>query len=251
MLRRTVVGLAALGLLAATAGPASAAGQKLRWKFDSVSAVVTTVVDDSGNNHTGTVATSNGGQVTAVTPGRDGIGQAVRFPAACTTAPCPEAIISAPGTGTDLDPGTQPFSYGVWTKVLPSELSTSTGSNLFQKGLWNTSQWKVQIDYHSPFPLGAPSCVVVEPGGANATIVRSTVTVADGNWHKVTCQRTATEVQIYVDSTKTGHESLPATFVIDPAGAPVTLGAKSVGSNNDQYHGILDDVFYNAYLSYP
>ncbi|GAA0941161.1 hypothetical protein GCM10009554_32520 [Kribbella koreensis] len=253
MLRtKALVGLAALALVAATAGPAMAASQRLRWRFDSASAVVTTVVDDSSHGHTGTVATSNGGQVTAVTPGRDGIGQAVKFPAMCTTAPCPEAIITTPAAA-DLDPGTAVFSYGVWTKVSLPELSDTLGSNLLQKGLWNTSQWKLQIDPpHTGFPKGAPSCVVVEPGGVNAKVANSTVSVADGNWHKITCQRTPTELQIYVDSNKTGHADLgTAAYTISPAGLPVTLGAKSVGSNNDQYHGTLDDVFYNDYLAYP
>ncbi|MFI5712763.1 LamG-like jellyroll fold domain-containing protein [Kribbella sp. NPDC051620] len=255
MLRRNVlVGLAALGLVTALATPAMAASQRLRWRFDSASAVVTTVVDDSSHGHVGTVATSNGGQITTVTPGRDGIGQAVKFPAMCTTAPCPEAMITSPGsTATDLDPGTAVFSYGVWTKVSLSELSDTAGSNLFQKGLWNTSQWKVQIDPpHTGYPKGAPSCVVVEPGGVNAKVAYSTVTVADGNWHKITCQRTSTEIQIYVDTTKTGFKDLGSSaYVVNPAGQQVTLGAKSVGSNNDQYHGIMDDVFYNDYLAYP
>jgi hypothetical protein len=186
-----------------------------------------------------------------VAPGRDGIGQAVKFPALCTTAPCPEAMITSPAAA-DLDPGTAVFSYGVWTKVSLSELSATVGSNLLQKGLYNTSQWKVQIDQHAGYPLGAPSCVVLEAGGANARVARSTVSVADGNWHKITCQRTATELQIYVDTTEINHVDLVTSpYVINPVGQPVTVGAKSVGNNNDQYHGTLDDVFYNNYLAYP
>ena len=239
--RKVVVGLAAIGLVAATAGPAMAVSQKLRWKFDSVGAVVTTVVDDSGKGHTGTAVTANGGQITAVAPGRDGIGQAVQFPAVCPGDACAKAVITSPDAA-DLNPGTAAFTYGAWINVTLAELTTDHGSNVYQKGLSTTSQWKLQLDNPA---TGAPSCVVREAGGLNPVVVLSSIGVADGNWHKVSCQRTASSLDILVDSVVRGSTALAAAYAISPAGQQVTLGAKSAGKNNDQYHGRLDDVYYN------
>ncbi len=241
MLRAPLVGLAALGLVAATAVPAMAVSQKLRWKFDSVSAVVTTVVDDSGKGHTGTAVGANGGQVTAVTPGRDGIGKAVQFPPVCPGDACAKAVITSPDKA-DLNPGTAPFTYGAWVNVTLAELTSDHGSNLYQKGLSSTSQWKLQLDNAT---TGKPSCVVREAGGINSLLVLSSVGVADGTWHKVSCQRTSTALQILVDSTVTGSAPLASTYTISPSGQQVTVGAKSAGKNNDQYHGRLDDVYFN------
>ncbi|GAA1594591.1 hypothetical protein GCM10009789_55800 [Kribbella sancticallisti] len=239
MLRGTLMGVAALGLVAASATPAMAVSQKLRWKFDSVSAVVTTVVDDSGKGHTGTAVTANGGQVTALAPGRDGIGQAVQFPGVCSGT-CPRALISSPDAA-DLNPGTALFTYGAWVNVTLAELGSDHGSNIFQKGASNTSQWKLQLDDAG----GKPSCVVREAGGANALKVTALTGVADGNWHKVSCQRTATTLQILIDNNYSNSGLLASTFVIDPTGMPATVGARSTGTNGDQYHGRLDDVYFN------
>jgi hypothetical protein len=241
MLRAPLVGLAALGLVAATAAPAMAVSQKLRWKFDSVSPVVTTVVDDSGKGHTGTAVTANGGQITAVAPGRDGIGQAVRFPAVCPGDTCPKAVITSPDRA-DLNPGTAAFTYGAWINVTLAELTTDHGSNVFQKGLSSTSQWKLQLDNPA---TGAPSCVVREAGGVNAVLVLSSVGIADGTWHKVSCQRTSTELRILVDSVVRGSKPLASTYSVDPSAQQVAVGAKSAGKNNDQFHGRLDDVYFN------
>ncbi|MEV8378624.1 LamG-like jellyroll fold domain-containing protein [Kribbella sp. NPDC056861] len=240
MLRAPLVGLAALGLLAATAGPALAVSQKLRWKFDSVSAVVTTVADDSGKGHTGTAVSANGGQITAVSPGRDGIGKAVQFPAVCAGT-CPRAQITSPDAA-DLNPGTALFSYGAWLNVTLAELTSDHGSNVFQKGSSETSQWKLQVD---DAVAGRPSCITREAGGLNSKKALSSVGVADGSWHKVTCQRTATDLQILVDNVVRGSVTVPAAYVINPTGMPVTLGARSTGTNGDQYHGRLDDIYYN------
>lgn len=241
-LRRAAIGLTAAALLVTTTGPAFAVSQKLRWKFDAVGPVVTTVIDDSGKSHTGTVMTANGGQITAVTPGRDGIGKAVQFPAVCAGTSCPKADITSPDA-VDLNPGTAAFTYGAWVNVTLAELTSDHGSNILQKGMSTTAQWKLQLDDTTG---GKPSCVIRKESGADARKITSTVGVADGSWHKVSCQRTATAFQILVDNLVANSQSLEPTYSIDPAGQQVTVGARSVGaSNTDQYHGRLDDVYYN------
>ncbi|RKH45232.1 laminin G domain-containing protein [Corallococcus sicarius] len=223
-------------------GPLTATGvvsQKLRYRFEAVSNPVTTVVDDSGKGHTGTAQGSNGGTVVIETPGYEG--QGVRFPAVCVGTTCPKAAITAADSAA-LNPGTALFSFGARVRVTLAELSADHGSNLVQKGLSTTPQWKLQLD---DAVTGKPSCVVRTTGGASAVIVKSSVGIADGTWHKVTCQRTSTTLTILIDNVARGSAVLASTYDINPAGQPLTIGAKSVGSNNDQFHGALDDVYFN------
>lgn len=231
------VGLAAVLLL----GPvtAGAVSQKLRYRFESVSDPVTTVVDDSGKGHTGTAQASNGGAVVVETAGYEG--QGVRFPAVCAGTACAKAFISA-ADSVSLNPGTALFSFGARVKVTLAELSTDHGSNLVQKGLYSTAQWKLQLD---DAVAGKPSCVVRTTGGADAIIVKASVGIADGAWHKVTCQRTSTTLTILIDNVARGSALLASTYDINPVGQPVAIGAKSAGNNNDQFHGAIDDVYFN------
>ena len=223
-------------------GPLTATGvvsQKLRYRFESVSNPVTTVVDDSGKGHTGTVQTSNGGTVVIETPGYEG--QGVRFPAVCVGTTCPKAFISA-ADSAPLNPGTALFSFGARVRVTLAELSADHGSNLVQKGFSTTAQWKLQLD---DAVTGKPSCVVRTTGGASAIIVKSSVGIADGTWHKVTCQRTSTTLTLLIDNVARGSALIASTYDINPTGEVVAVGAKSAGNNNDQFHGAIDDVYFN------
>lgn len=234
MMRAGLTAVLMLGPL--TAGAVS---QKLRYRFEAVSNPVTTVVDDSGKGHTGTAQGSNGGTIVIETPGYEG--QGVRFPAVCVGTTCPKAAITAADSAA-LNPGTALFSFGARVRVTLAELSADHGSNLVQKGLSTSPQWKLQLDDAA---TGKPSCVVRTTGGASAVIVKSSVGIADGTWHKVTCQRTSTTLTILIDNVARGSAVLASTYDINPAGQPLTIGAKSVGNNNDQFHGALDDVYFN------
>lgn len=217
---------------------AGAQSQRLRYRFDTVSNPVTTVVDDSNKGHTGTMQTANGGTVVPVT-GFDGL--AIQFPAVCTGTGCPHANLSA-ADAADLNPGTALFTFGVKVRLTLADLTSDHGSNLVQKGLSSTPQWKLQLD---DAVTGKPSCVVRTTDGTNAIIVKSSVGVADGTWHKVSCQRTSTTLTILVDNVARGSALIPATYDISPVGQPVGIGAKGTGSNNDQFHGAMDDVYFN------
>ncbi|MFY2557051.1 laminin G domain-containing protein [Corallococcus terminator] len=233
MAKRTALALMVLAPVAA-----GAVSQKLRYKFDAVANPVTTVVDDSGKGRTGTVQTANGATVVPVT-GFDGLG--IKFPAVCDGTGCPLANVTTPDSAS-LNPGTALFTFGARVRLTLADLSSAHGSNLVQKGLANTAQWKIQLD---DAVLGKPSCVVRTTGGVDPIIVKSSVGVADGTWHKVACQRTSTTLTILIDNVARGSALLPSTYDINPVGQPVNVGAKSVGNNNDQYHGEIDDVYFN------
>ncbi|AGL14196.1 hypothetical protein L083_0686 [Actinoplanes sp. N902-109] len=190
--------------------------------------------DDSGNGHTLTLVSGNGGTVSAV-PHRSG--QAIRFPAKCTTtaSACPHAALRS-ATSPQLNPGTRALAYGA--SVLLAHSQTTKGQNILQKGYsTSSSQWKLQIDGTAGFP----SCVLV---GANPgiKIVRSTVSVADGHWHTVECRRRSTSFTVLVDGVVRGTREVSAKLSIANQ-RPLSIGGKGAYADNDQFQGILDDVW--------
>jgi hypothetical protein len=191
------------------------------------------ITDESGNGHTLKLITGNGGTVSMV---RHGDGRALRFPAKCSAKKrCPHAALQSPSAGA-LNPGTRPISYGA--KVLLDRSQTSTGQNVVQKGYSTTSsQYKLQVDGVA----GRASCVLVgaRPG---IKLVTSTVTVADGVWHTVECRRTATSLAVLVDGAVRGNRTIAADLSV-ANDRPLSIGAKGAYSDNDQFQGILDDVW--------
>lgn len=181
----------------------------------------------------GRVVTANGGSVEMV-PGADGAGGAVAFPAKCT-APrgCARAMVEVLPDAA-LNPGERDFEYGASVWLAPD--ATSTGSNIVQKGRFamEGGLWKLQVDNDA----GEPSCVV--RSGTELIIVRSSVSIADSSWHRVTCRRDEKGVTIRVDDTVDRVDA--RTGSVDNEW-PVRVGSPGVGDDDDQFHGRVDDVF--------
>ena len=228
------------GLTAVSAPPASAAtSYRLLFKFVSgeTLATGTRVVDASGKGHHGVVRAAYGGSITRA-PGYGG-GVAARFPAKCTSASCPNALIDVPDFA-GLDPGYAAFDFGA--KIRMKAADTSDGSNLLQKGLHNDpgGQWKLQVDGSG----GRPSCVIsgFRSGTYRAVEVTSSIAVTDDRWHVLMCRRTSTSVQILIDGVVRGSKAMAPVNLASTA--RVTVGAKHLTwQDNDQYHGVLDDVW--------
>lgn len=189
--------------------------------------------DAAGGPSAGRVVTANGGKVERVT-GAGGSKKAVAFPDRCrATNGCPRAMIEI-SPDPALDPGENDFEYGATVWLEPDQ--TTSGSNIMQKGRFGTQggQWKLQVDSAA----GEPSCVV--RSGADALVVRSSVSIADAGWHQVTCRRTGQGISIRVDDTvdmargRTGSVDNPW---------PIRVGSPGVGDRDDQFHGSVDDVF--------
>lgn len=241
-LHRSASRLVVVSLLA-LAGTASAS-EHLRYGFDAVTVPVSAVADDSGSGNAGTVASNGqpGASLTLVTPGEGGGGQAVSFPAVCpnSNTSCPRVLMTA-ADDPSLNPGTADFSYGVSVRVTLAELTADHGSNLLQKGLWNTSQWKVQLDDATG---GKPSCVlrpVSDPAGGYVK-VKSSVGVADGAWHRIACVRAGDTVTILIDGVARGSKAF--TGEVSPTGRELSIGGSGTQTSNDQFHGDLDGVFF-------
>ncbi|GIF05412.1 hypothetical protein Asi03nite_29500 [Actinoplanes siamensis] len=194
----------------------------------------TMILDDSGFGHTLRVVAGHGGVIRPVV---HGTGNALAFPARCELTVCPHVALQSPGT-TDLNPGTRDLSYGADVLLAPGQ--TSKGQNVVQKGYSKTgSQYKLQVDGVA----GQPSCVLVDerrPGVIR--LVRSSVTVADGRWHAVRCERAGSRFDIYVDNVLRGRTEVPARLSV-ANDSPLSIGGKGAARDNDQFNGALDNVW--------
>ncbi|GLW28314.1 LamG-like jellyroll fold domain-containing protein [Actinoplanes regularis] len=186
--------------------------------------------DGSGLGHLLRMVTRNGGVPELVPHGN---GYALRFPPKCTGVKCPRVVLQG-GNTPDLNPGTRPIRYGAGVLLSPTQ--TDSGENILQKG-YSTGggQYKLQVDGDS----GRPSCGF---GDDVVYLAHSRVSIADGNWHSLECRRLGPTLSILVDGVLQGAVAVPLTLGVDTV-EPLTVGAKGAGTNNDQFHGTLDDVW--------
>jgi hypothetical protein len=234
--------IALIAIVLTLAHPAAAAGiDMLRYTFDQGTKLDAQgrkyVVDVTGRGHSGYVQKANNGGVTVI-PGAGGVGKALQFPARCDGSGCPKGLIEAADT-PDLNPGAAPFSYGA--SVLLTQAQLTTGSNIVQKGLFDTpgGQWKLQADNLA----GRPSCIVQGMLNGQRTLakVESTLSIT-GAWHTITCRKTTSYVAIQVDGVERGRKTIQVGTVSNTT--PVRIGAKNLKDDNDQFHGALDNVFF-------
>ena len=191
------------------------------------------IVDESGNGHTLRVISFQGGRVRSVAHGP---GTALAFPGKCTDRVCPHVALQS-ADSADLNPGARDIAFGA--DVLLPRGQTSQGQNVLQKGYSSTSsQYKLQIDGTA----GHPSCVLVDVRRPTIRMVRSSVTIADGRWHRVRCERAGTRLEIHVDDVQRGRTTVPAGLNVANAW-PLTIGAKGAYRDNDQFNGVLDNVW--------
>jgi hypothetical protein len=225
-----------------------AAGTRLQIGFDQDAAAGTeltagaTITDTSGWANDGVVVTADGGSIDVVA---DAVGMVADFPADCLSAPCADAMVQV-ADHPSLDPLMADFEWGA--RILMQANETADGENIVQKGITDEigGQWKLQVDKAD----GLPSCVVSgrAPGESvdRRVVLKSSVGVADGVWHQITCRRTAiTGVEVVIDGVVTGVAAMPVVNL--DSDAVVTIGAKWVlPTENDQFHGLVDDVFMST-----
>lgn len=192
----------------------------------------------SAQGRKGYVRSGGGGEVTFVARGAEG---ALAFPSPCDDRPCPSALVEV-ADGPELSPGAQAFSFGASVRLTESALTG--GSNVLQKGAYDEEggQWKLQIDDDS----GAPSCVVrgVAYERPSEAKVESPISVADGSWHTVVCNKREAYVSIEVDGDEAARATVRVGDVSNDAAVRIGGNAVGQGGNSDQFHGVLDDAFY-------
>jgi len=190
-------------------------------------------VDVSGHKHLLTAVTGDGGAVATIARGS---GAALTFPAPCREEPCPRVALRAKNSG-DLNPGKRLIRFGATVLLRPDR--TTKGQNVLQKGYSaRGSQYKLQIDGAA----GKPSCAMVDGGSRKVHIAKSSVTVADNDWHTVECRRKRTSLVIRVDGQWRGSTRVPASLSVVNRN-PLSIGGKGAYADNDQFQGALDDVW--------
>ncbi|GAB2611944.1 hypothetical protein Aab01nite_67480 [Paractinoplanes abujensis] len=229
MLRHALLSSLAL-LVAGTATAAPAQPEStVRYTFDGPSPLA----DVSGHGHDLTPVSRNGG--TFGTVARNG-GKALVFPPPCAQEPCPRIALRAPTTA-QLNPGRRPIRFGASVRLAADQ--TTKGENVMQKGYSvRGSQYKLQIDGLA----GRPSCVLVDDRRPDIHAAISGVGVADDRWHDLECRRRGTRLTILVDDVVRGRATLPADLSVSNH-IPFSLGGKGSFADNDQFQGMLDDVW--------
>jgi hypothetical protein len=185
----------------------------------------TVIRDDSGHRHRGVVLTAHGGSIRSV-PGV--FHRAAGFPVRC----CGRAIIQV-ADRKGLDPRRRPFVFGAAVKL--GHVQARGDSNVVQKGFFRQAggQYKLQLD------AGVPSCVMY--GGKGRVILAGRKSVADRSWHRLSCLRTPTRIQLRVDGKVVAGAKATVGFIGNDA--PIRIGGKKIKRGNDQYHGAIDSVF--------
>ena len=205
----------------------------LRYTFDGGATKPMTAVN---GGHELRALGQNGGRLSLVPQGR---GLAVEYPRRCHLAhqrKCPRAILEG-DRDDSLNPGTRPLSYGA--SVLMTRADLADGANVLQKGysVGGVSQFKLQVDHRR----GHPSCVIA---GQRAEIYRaeSSVDVGDGRWHDLACTRTPDSLTVTIDGSQRVTVRIPPNLSIANA-EPLRVGGKGASKGNDQFAGLIDDVY--------
>lgn len=216
-----------------TVGPAEAGlaptGDAVRYTFDGAFPLA----DVSGHGHDLTPVSRHGGSFTTVA--HDG-GSALAFPPPCDEEPCPRIALRS-ATTTGLNPGRRPLRYGASVRLAGDE--TTKGENILQKGYSAMgSQYKLQVDG----ALGRPSCVLVGDRSPLIHMAVSSVSVADDRWHTLECRRAGGRLTILVDDHTRGVTTIPADLSVRNT-MPFSVGGKGSYLDNDQFQGVLDEVW--------
>jgi hypothetical protein len=211
-----------------------APGVVARYNFDG-GATEGKISELSGRGTALTVRGAANGQIAFTT---EGAGRFAAFPGLCaaTATTCAKALLEAPDDA-DLDPGTRNFTWAASVRISRAQLSGN--ANVMQKGVANTdSQWKMQIGGRT----GRAQCVLVARGTGQTFSALSAKPVADGNWHRIVCERAGASLAVSVDGVPGARTALPATAAVDNA-MPLRIGGPNFSKDADMYHGQLDDIY--------
>ncbi len=233
---RTAVGLSALAavvpfVIAPSSGNAAVAAlapvDQVIYQMNEPDGA-TTMMDSSGNGWNAPID-QDGIDTGAQYDGATGYSWVRRPP---NQAPAsPERIIQIPDSPL-LDPGSDTFTIEIRYRT------KENFGNITQKGQARSKggQWKIQN------PQGRPSCLF--KGSLGRTATRSKVSLADNEWHTLTCVHTSSRVTMYVDGVYMNRKK-GATGHIDNK-IPMTIGGKincdQVKVTCDYFSGMIDYI---------
>jgi Laminin G domain len=166
---------------------------------------------------------------------KDGARTFYRFPNGPpnTTPPTTPRLVTE--NSSALNPGTRDFTISFTYRT------THNFGNIIQKGQHGAKGGYVKIEQ----PLGHLTCLFrgLVNGQLNGVLVNSASGLDNGQWHTVTCTRTADEVTLTVDG-KTTHKTGQSGNVTNTV--PLTIGGKvncdQVKVTCDFFNGDIDRV---------
>jgi len=194
------------------------------------------VRDTTSSGHDLTIGSNSTAAISVVAVA--GQGSALQFPASGT------ASLRAAGSSS-FNPGTGNFSVRARLSVTAAQVSTTSGSNVIQKGRFGEPQWKLQLDN------GIPSCRFADVNG-RSIVWRGThpQRITDGAWFDLTCAKTPGRVALTVQrvgAPTATPETTSVTLGSITNAAPVTVGSKGMCTNADQFRGRLDNITFRRW----
>ncbi|MEU2614543.1 PKD domain-containing protein [Micromonospora sp. NPDC007271] len=220
--------LAAAGVVLVTSPAQATATRTVAfWSMDEP-AGSTVLTDSSGNGRNGTV----GAEVVtgALYAGATGHRYATHLPS--DQEYVPDHVDLVPHS-PDLNPDAGDFSFTIRYRT------TYSFGNILQKGQGATAggYWKFEA------PGGKPTCLFRGGDGASRSGY-SDVRISDGQWHTVTCNRTASYVEMYVDGVRTSRLTGPTGTIAN--NWQLSIGGKSscdgVKVTCDYFAGDIDYI---------
>lgn len=140
-----------------------------------------------------------------------------------------------------LNPGNRDFSISFTYRT------TRDFGNIIQKGQHGAKGGYFKIEQ----PMGHLTCLfrgVLPNGQLNGVLVNSGILLDDGNWHAITCTRTANEVTMTIDGTLTRRTTGQSGNISNTV--PLTIGGKTncdqVAVTCDFFTGDIDRVEMDA-----
>jgi PKD repeat protein len=197
------------------------------WSMDEP-AGATTLRDSSGNGRNGAIGAEVAPGV--VFAGATGHRFATHLPTDMEYVP---GHVNLVPHSTEFNPDAGDFSFTIRYRT------TYSFGNILQKGQGGTvgGYWKFEA------PGGKPKCLFRGADGASRTGYTDTP-IADGQWHTVTCNRTSTYVEMYVDGVRTSRLTGPTGTIANTW--QLSIGGKSscdgVTVTCDYFAGDIDYV---------
>ncbi len=186
-----------------------------------------TMVDSSGHGLSGSV----GGEVTTGIRVSGATGYRFSRLDPDTPPPHPRHVVIVPDTAA-LDPGNRDYAVTVRLRT------TYQFGNIIQKGQNGAAggYWKLEA------PAGQPRCVFQGGNGVSQT-PKSPVAVDDGRWHTVTCFRSLSGAEIWVDGVRRASTTKDAGAINNAAQLSIGGKSKCGGSITcDYFFGEIDYV---------
>jgi hypothetical protein len=197
---------------------------------DTVDAAVWSMNETSGNVMADTSGNSNDGTTfNIVMTG----GTGYQF------TPASHSKVIVPDS-TTLSPGAVDFSYSV--EVSSAEMPPSgTDYDLLRKGIGSTAGGSFKLEIVAAQGQGRAFCWIKDAAGVVASIKGNT-DITDGQWHTLTCTKTATGVTLVVDSLTPRTKTVAAGLGSISNIRPLTIGVKSPtvkSAAGDWYNGLM------------